>query len=49
MKKFINQVDDVLSESLRGFGGAHGDIVKVRFAPSFVTRADAPVAPHDSR
>ncbi len=27
MKKFMNKVDDVLTESLRGFGAAHADIV----------------------
>ena len=43
MKKLINAVDDVLSESLRGFGTAHGDIVSVNLDPKFVTRAGAPV------
>ena len=41
--KLINRVDDVLTESLRGFAAAHGDIVTAHFAPNFVTRADAPV------
>lgn len=44
MKKLINAVDDVLTESLAGFGRAHSDIVEVHFEPKFVTRADAPVA-----
>jgi dihydroxyacetone kinase-like protein len=43
MKKLINGVESVLSESLRGFGAAHGDIVSVQADPAFVTRADAPV------
>ena len=38
MKKFVNRVDDVLTEALNGFGAAHGDIVKVRHDPTFVTR-----------
>ena len=43
MKKLINAVDDVLAESLSGFGLAHSDIVEVRLEPKLVTRADAPV------
>ncbi|HWA44216.1 MAG TPA: dihydroxyacetone kinase subunit DhaK [Hypericibacter adhaerens] len=43
MKKFINAVDRVLTESLRGFGAAHSDIVRVQMEPTFVARADAPV------
>ena len=27
MKKFINNVDDFLKESLNGFGKAHSDII----------------------
>ncbi len=41
MKKFVNRVDDILTEALRGFGAAHGDIVKVNNDPTFVTRATA--------
>src|SRR5207244_6171734 len=41
MKKFVNRVDDVLTEALRGFGAAHGDLVKVSFEPTYVTRAKA--------
>jgi dihydroxyacetone kinase-like protein len=44
MKKLINGVDDILNESLLGFGEAHGDLVTVNLEPKFVTRADAPVA-----
>jgi len=43
MKKFINSVDHLLTESLRGFGAAHRDIVRVQMEPTFVARADAPV------
>lgn len=38
MKKLINDTADVLSESLRGFGRAHGDLVSVSLDPRFVTR-----------
>jgi dihydroxyacetone kinase-like protein len=41
MKKFVNRIDDVLTEALRGFGAAHDDIVKVSFDPTYVTRATA--------
>ena len=44
MKKLINAVDDVLTESLAGFGAAHADILKVNLDPKFVTRADAPLS-----
>lgn len=39
MKKLINSVDEVLNDSLRGFGAAHSDIVSVHWEPKFVTRA----------
>ena len=38
MKKLINGVEDVLTESLRGFGLAHADLVVVSEEPRFVTR-----------
>ena len=38
MKKLINSVDDVLTESLRGFGLAHADLVEVCDEPRFVAR-----------
>lgn len=44
MKKLINAVDDVLTESLRGFARAHADLVEVHFEPTFVRRRDAPRA-----
>jgi phosphoenolpyruvate---glycerone phosphotransferase subunit DhaK len=43
MKKLINAVEDVVTESLRGLAAAHGDLVKVNFGPNYVVRADAPV------
>ena len=43
MKKLINSIDDVLTESLLGFGAAHSDIVSVSTDPKFVTRASSPV------
>ena len=39
MKKLINAVDDVLTQSLDGFAAAHKDIVAVHHEPTFVTRA----------
>jgi phosphoenolpyruvate---glycerone phosphotransferase subunit DhaK len=42
MKKFINAVDDVLTESLRGFATAHQDLVGVNFDPTYVVRAAKP-------
>ena len=44
MKKLINDVDNVLSESLLGFGAAHADILKVGLDPKLVVRADAPLS-----
>ena len=44
MKKLINAVEDVLSESLEGFALAHADLVRVAHEPTFVVRRDAPVA-----
>lgn len=39
MKKFVNNVDDILSEALAGFGHAHQDLVTVHQEPAFVTRS----------
>lgn len=44
MKKLINAIDDVLSESLLGFGAVHADILKVNLEPKFVTRSGAPLS-----
>jgi len=40
MKKFINNVDDVLIESLSGFAAAHQDLVSLHLEPNFLTRAN---------
>ena len=42
MKKFMNAVNDILNESLRGFAAAHADIVSLHRNPVFVTRAGSP-------
>ena len=44
MKKLMNRVDDVLTESLRGFAAAHADIVSVNYEPTYVTRKAGPKA-----
>ncbi len=41
MKKFINQLDDVLVESLSGFAKAHADLVSLSLAPHFLSRKEA--------
>ena len=38
MKKFINHVDDFLTESLAGFAAAHSDLVVLNTEPVFVRR-----------
>src|SRR5688572_9740097 len=38
MKKFINKVDDILTESLSGFALAHHDLVTLNLNPNFLTR-----------
>ncbi|GAB4354293.1 MAG: dihydroxyacetone kinase subunit DhaK [Methylohalobius crimeensis] len=38
MKKFINHVDSLLDESLRGFAKAHADLVEVNPEPCFIKR-----------
>jgi dihydroxyacetone kinase-like protein len=43
MKKLINSTENVVSEALHGFASAHADLVKVKFSPTFIYRADAPV------
>jgi dihydroxyacetone kinase-like protein len=44
MKKFINEPEDVVKESLQGLGAAHPDLVRVDFESQIVVRKDAPVA-----
>ncbi|MCK5191463.1 MAG: dihydroxyacetone kinase subunit DhaK, partial [Methylococcales bacterium] len=41
MKKFINNVDDLLEESLQGFAKAHSDIIQLNTQPYFVKRTNA--------
>jgi phosphoenolpyruvate---glycerone phosphotransferase subunit DhaK len=43
MKKLINNPADVVTESLKGFGAAHGDLVRINDDPAYIVRADAPV------
>ena len=38
MKKFVNNVDSMLVESLSGFVAAHSDLVKLHLDPNFITR-----------
>lgn len=38
MKKFINKVDNILTESLSGFALAHYDLVSLHLDPNFLTR-----------
>ena len=45
MKKFINNIDDILSESLSGFANANKDILKVKFKPDFIVRKSKYVKP----
>lgn len=39
MKKFINKVDNILTESLSGFASAHRDLVTFQLDPNYLTRA----------
>jgi len=45
MKKFVNDVDNILTESLSGFGKAHTNLIKVNHAPDFIARANKPSKP----
>ena len=40
MKKFINDVDNLLSESLQGFASAHSDLVSLNLDPNYLMRAN---------
>jgi dihydroxyacetone kinase-like protein len=44
VKKFLNDPDLIVQESLRGLGQAHSDIVRIDAENSIVVRRDAPVA-----
>ena len=45
MKKFVNNVDEILTESLTGFGDAHNDILEVKLKPDFIARKQKPKNP----
>ena len=45
MKKFVNEVDEILTESLTGFGNAHQDILEVKLKPDFIARKSKPENP----
>lgn len=40
MKKFINNVDNLLTESLQGFASAHSELVSLNLDPNYLTRAN---------
>jgi len=42
MKKFVNNVEEILTESLTGFGNAHKDILEVKLKPDFISRKSKP-------
>ncbi|MCB7137662.1 dihydroxyacetone kinase subunit DhaK [Cellulosimicrobium marinum] len=44
MKKLLNDPQDAVTESLEGFGLAHGDLVEVHLDPPFVSRAGGKVS-----
>jgi dihydroxyacetone kinase-like protein len=43
MKKLINASENVVNEALQGMASAHSDLIKVKYSPTFIYRADAPV------
>ena len=43
MKKLINTPENVVTEALQGMEAAYPDLLKVRYNPNFIMRADAPV------
>lgn len=43
MKKFINNPEEVVRESLEGMAVAHSQNMKVHFNPDFIYRSDAPL------
>jgi dihydroxyacetone kinase-like protein len=43
VKKLINDPENVVREELEGIAAAHPDLVRVRFDPYVIVRADAPV------
>ena len=45
MKKFINNVDTILNESLSGFSKANSEIIDVNFSPDYIFRKNKPKNP----
>lgn len=43
MRKFINNPQEIVEESLRGLALAYPDLLKVHVRPNFVYRADSPI------
>ena len=43
MKKFIDRVDNLLEESLSGFGRAHADLIELHRSPTFIRRRQPPI------
>jgi dihydroxyacetone kinase-like protein len=43
MKKIINRPEDLVHEALQGMASAYPELLKVHFAPDFISRADGPV------
>ncbi len=44
VKKFLNNPEDVVKESLQGVGAAHADLVSIDLENKLVLRKDAPVS-----
>ncbi|MGI8590786.1 MAG: dihydroxyacetone kinase subunit DhaK, partial [Nakamurella sp.] len=44
MKKIINDPATVVDEALDGMAAAHGNLLTLHRNPTFVTRADGPIA-----
>ncbi len=44
MKKLINVIDNILHEQLEGLALAHSQLLRVHFNPTYIVRADAPLA-----
>ncbi|MDB5874865.1 MAG: dihydroxyacetone kinase DhaK subunit [Ramlibacter sp.] len=42
MKKFVNDVEQLLTESLQGMAAAHSDLIALHLDPTYVTRKDLP-------
>ena len=42
MKKFVNDVEQLLQESLQGLAAAHSDLLTLHLDPAFVTRKQVP-------